>query len=59
MNLTKEMKDAAAAIRTLKIAQPYIFTEYRNLLDAQAELRKARREYDRALKAWEQLGRDA
>lgn len=56
LNLKKEMALAARSIRHTKEAAPWLFAEYAVLQSARADLREARKRYDKALKRWNAIG---
>lgn len=56
-SLAQSIKDAKASIRKHKNSVPWMFVEYQSLQHARVKYREARREYERALKKWNDLGK--
>lgn len=54
--LRRQLNQASAGVRELKVHSPHIFPEYQELHQAKVSLKKARERYDLACKQWNSLG---
>jgi hypothetical protein len=54
----KERRAANAMIRHTKVTHPFVFQEWQMVQIATDRLREAHLEFERALKKWDDLGKD-
>ena len=57
--LRRQMQQASAGVRQLKLHSPHIFPEWQELQQAKVALQKAEERYDLACKNWHDLGFNA